>query len=32
MKSRVRLGLLALRHALISQAAERAHTPMEERP
>jgi RNA polymerase sigma-70 factor (ECF subfamily) len=32
VKSRVRLGLLALRHALISQAAERAHTPMEERP
>lgn len=32
VKSRVRLGLLALRHALISQAAERAPAPLEERP
>lgn len=32
VKSRVRLGLLALRHALISQAGERGRSPAEERP
>jgi RNA polymerase sigma-70 factor, ECF subfamily len=32
VKSRVRLGLLALRHALISQAGERERSPAEERP